>query len=943
MSLPTVIDAEQLKRIESTHRGFFYQHLFAVGCLLIAQRSGVKRVVVERDEDLELELADSRVYVQVKTRSDQLDWHDIEFTVEGFADVRAEHERGNRNGTPLLYVVCNVGPGQSLLNRCAKSDWPSDVRVLWPSSEDVPSYFPELWPTLDTAFDWCRKRADEIPFGSVSGDVLAWKLAARVQFACTGEGDFDHSFRSDELPDLFNQVIVQLQSFPDTPKPYVPQSNEPPYLSETRVRVISGLSGSGKTAWASEASIHLSDNTVYFDVGDTPNPAIAASIVRESSAKLFPNSGEERSAILLPGYSGLDSLRALDGTLAKKQMALTIFADNAQQADTDQIVELVNATPHINWIVVSQPCPAQANLLRRLDITSETIRGWDADSIGSRFNSSGLTIQYETAELVRSLTDGLPLFVKSMIGLSKEMYDGNVALCCEEVGEAAHASTTVQDVIVGKIRQQLSDTACKLVGAIALSEVPLTLDELKAIADVGLGFKNRVVGRSVRELRDWGVIQHMRGHELNLHDAFRPMAAEVIDDLGDETVLAVRTTLSQLLVSSLIEEPDHFRQRVLLQLFPLIGQTETLVELATNESEYLRELGLIPQLSVVLRSYVDSPDSKPSDKFWALDTLALYANDEKELDTLEAITEEMQSLFDTENLGTKERAALATKRLLKFGRSGDVDSVLEEMKVIDEVLSEDPEHRRILVYDCAAGLFLAGKFVEASEIAGSVAQEYFEELEFTEGLASQNLPEIRDGIKQTDSTQSNLKRLADCLELFAMSNDRLKRPSFPARLHAHKFYILAGAFRSAIRVGQDCADELLQLAPNAWESRNFIEHSLLQAVQEYKLLEYVVPVRSQYAVAVAYCGDIALARKEMQALQQFEISDERQKEELRMQTQLVEEIAGGYNPFLERQAAMERLRSIKPQDTVGPQKVGRNSPCPCGSGKKYKKCCLRNS
>ena len=23
-----------------------------------------------------------------------------------------------------------------------------------------------------------------------------------------------------------------------------------------------------------------------------------------------------------------------------------------------------------------------------------------------------------------------------------------------------------------------------------------------------------------------------------------------------------------------------------------------------------------------------------------------------------------------------------------------------------------------------------------------------------------------------------------------------------------------------------------------------------------------------------------------------------------------------------------------------PEKVGRNAPCPCGSGKKYKKCCL---
>jgi len=23
-----------------------------------------------------------------------------------------------------------------------------------------------------------------------------------------------------------------------------------------------------------------------------------------------------------------------------------------------------------------------------------------------------------------------------------------------------------------------------------------------------------------------------------------------------------------------------------------------------------------------------------------------------------------------------------------------------------------------------------------------------------------------------------------------------------------------------------------------------------------------------------------------------------------------------------------------------PKKIGRNDPCPCGSGKKYKKCCL---
>jgi preprotein translocase subunit SecA len=31
-----------------------------------------------------------------------------------------------------------------------------------------------------------------------------------------------------------------------------------------------------------------------------------------------------------------------------------------------------------------------------------------------------------------------------------------------------------------------------------------------------------------------------------------------------------------------------------------------------------------------------------------------------------------------------------------------------------------------------------------------------------------------------------------------------------------------------------------------------------------------------------------------------------------------------------------------PKPTISSVKVGRNDPCPCGSGKKYKKCCGRN-
>jgi len=41
-----------------------------------------------------------------------------------------------------------------------------------------------------------------------------------------------------------------------------------------------------------------------------------------------------------------------------------------------------------------------------------------------------------------------------------------------------------------------------------------------------------------------------------------------------------------------------------------------------------------------------------------------------------------------------------------------------------------------------------------------------------------------------------------------------------------------------------------------------------------------------------------------------------------------------------RQDLGSRLKDIRREMTVREKKFGRNSPCPCGSGKKFKKCCL---
>jgi uncharacterized protein YecA (UPF0149 family) len=54
-------------------------------------------------------------------------------------------------------------------------------------------------------------------------------------------------------------------------------------------------------------------------------------------------------------------------------------------------------------------------------------------------------------------------------------------------------------------------------------------------------------------------------------------------------------------------------------------------------------------------------------------------------------------------------------------------------------------------------------------------------------------------------------------------------------------------------------------------------------------------------------------------------------------TPYLETFVGFYNDMLEKSGgpgeSMERVAMVS--------KVGRNDPCPCGSGKKYKKCCLK--
>jgi len=241
------LDSRQLTRIEAVHRGFLYQHLYAVACLFQAAIAGVTHVVVENDEDVELVLPDKRIYAQIKTRGSHLIFSDIDGAIARFDSIRTEHVEGRRSGASQFAVVSNSAPGPELCERLKSSAWPSDVALLCPGFATTDKALPTPWSSVSDGFDACRAAAETLPFSILAPETLVWKLAGRIMAAAAGiEPNPNHTFAIQNLPTLFEQLIIQLQDFPAPPLRYRPQDKEPPLVTTHRVRLVIGFSGAAK-------------------------------------------------------------------------------------------------------------------------------------------------------------------------------------------------------------------------------------------------------------------------------------------------------------------------------------------------------------------------------------------------------------------------------------------------------------------------------------------------------------------------------------------------------------------------------------------------------------------------------------------------------------------------------------------------------------------------
>ena len=935
---PPVLDQAQLVRIEAVHRGFLYQHLYVAHCLLLACETDVRSIVVESDEDVEIVRASGRTYVQVKYRASSLSFSDIKDVLQRFTALRALHATGTRPGKADFVIAANAAPNGALVSRMNEATWPADVRIDWPQSATANDpATPRPGSTLLDAFAQCRALADSLPFGLLAPETLVWKLAGSVMMAAAGAAPrTDHAFQVSELAELFEQLVVQLQDFPMPPAVYRIQTKEPSLVSEQPVRIITGYSGAGKTSWVSQAALHAAGSAVYFDIRDIPGPALATGLARDLAARQFGTGGGRLGEVLLPGASGSEILQGISRRLAVEGQTLTVVLDNAHRPPPADVQSLVRAAPALKFLLLCQPGRETQELEALLQVTPEALGGWSPDTIAAEAASKNCRADLPTCQKLLELTGGLPLYIQNTIAIVAAEYGGSIADFCASLAAQTHTVETTQELILSRIFQALSEGARDTVAVLRLCDVPLTGPEATDVLRGALKGDDSTIASHLRLLRGSGLTEVFGGEKLKIHDAVRLIGQAYLNELGEATAETARRSLRDVLSTSIQTDWDLRKLSLYLRMLAETGDTKTLVQLGTDE--LFHELGIWPEIRPYLEKAAASEEVDPEQRFWALDGLAF--GDMKK-GAVEETTEHialMDRLVEDHALGVDERLAAAMKRMNVLAREGDLDAVLTAMDAITAELKPSPAHQRIFRYNAAVALFHLGANEAAVSEAIKLVNEYYDLIGLSpRDVMGRNADKLRPLLSKTPSLTDDLKHLADCLDLYAMAMTASGRDPALARIHALKFYDLAQAPDSLIRVGQDLVDEFIKRRDFVG-ARQVIESNILPIVRKLKLFGRTIPVRSQYAVVLAYCGDFAAAEAEMARLAPYEAGlDEQGQGELRDQRRLIVKLRR-FGPPPQWQPPASLPRRVGPFPVVGRTKVGRNDPCPCGSGKKYKKC-----
>jgi hypothetical protein len=242
--------------------------------------------------------------------------------------------------------------------------------------------------------------------------------------------------------------------------------NEPPLLGADRVRIITGYSGAGKSAWVSQAAVHAAGTVAYFDVGDTPGPALMSALARELAGHLFGGKKGGLGEILLPGASATEILHAIGLRLADDRESAIVVLDNAHRLPPPDLLEVIRQGRQLSFLLLCQPGPCVPELEAMLSITSESLRGWSTDTIALEAAAGRCRGDLEACQRILDLTAGNPLYVKNAISITATEYDGFLSRFCDDIAKRTHTVETAQEVILARAFGSLPSTNQDGIGVI---------------------------------------------------------------------------------------------------------------------------------------------------------------------------------------------------------------------------------------------------------------------------------------------------------------------------------------------------------------------------------------------------------------------------------------------------------------------------------------------
>ena len=944
---PWVTDAVQLNRIESMHRGFLYQHLYAVGCLLnlMSQQDGL--VAVERNEDIEINAETGISFVQIKTRNRPIRPSDIETTLKSFSDLRAMHAASLPGKVLRFAIVTNAEPSSDLKKKLESADWPQDIVFSSPGHRaSIHALAPPPWPSVESALRWCVDAASQLAFQSLAPETLIWKLAARVQFAASGEDAVrpGHEFRRSDLPALFELFVQQLQEFPSIPDDYRPQPDEPNFCTDRRIQLVTGFSGGGKTIWSSWQARHISAETTYFDIGDLSGVALASSIAREMAARFV--SGTGTGAACLPVGTGLEALRYIARAIDLPEPPIVVV-DNIHRVDPEHIRQVVEACPTVRFVLMGQPWPQQGQLESLLGLRSDHLPGWDVDTVAAVFDTAGAKISPASARGWRQITSGLPLYVKNAAHLCKSLYAGDASRFLSSIQQNKHSVDLAQEAILELVLENLSPDERRVLAALSLTKLKLTESEAHSLIST-LSEPPRNIASTLRALNRKGLVQTFADGARKLHDVLHFPARALVDSFSDAEQLALKCRLRDILFLALQQERDIARLGAWLRLLAPTGRVNSLVDMATHEM--FHQVGDPSDLKAVLISTANTAKDDVELEFWALDAVVFWElQEDPYARNPEQFLARLEALVEKHALSARQQTTVIMKRMVVAGMNKDQAAVHRAFSQARPLFENDPQMSRLVRYNYATALFHAGCPREALHISEKLHADYYDLLEIdVSDIVSANPTQMEALFPgNLNDKLDDIKHLADCLALAAMCKRNLGEHPHLTGIHAVKFYQLSGSYRSQMKAAQDVADDFIATG-DAVSALQIMEAGVVPLLTHFQFDRNMLDVRGQYASILASNGRYEDARAEMDAIEPYvtDLPPDYQRHYAN-QRKKVELIAAERAQLTSRpyRAVHEPGPLSSPQINRSNKinratKVGRNSPCPCGSGKKYKKCCL---